>query len=184
MKIIRHLKFWKKMNQKKNRTKKGISLLEASLAIAIAATISVSVLSLVSSAFEMQSRSEKIFLAFTLAQAKMNQILSNPVLSPTQQKGTIDASIYQGFEYEIIIKEEEMDLAKISQTGTLGSSIDDLLPASVQNFKSREKKGQNLTETGGMIPVYKIKLIIFYPIKGNQKGKYEILSYKAIKNIQ
>lgn len=180
------LQYLQKIKAKISKNRKGISLLEVSLAIAVAATMSVSVLGLVSSAFESQSRIQKLELASNLARAKMTQILSMPTLEPTEKEGTIDTELYKDFQYKIIIKEEQMDLAKLSQTGSLEASkinLEDQLPTSIQNFKSKEKKGQNITETGGLIPVYKIQILITYPIKGNRVGKYEIISFKALKKI-
>ncbi|MQK95616.1 hypothetical protein, partial [Escherichia coli] len=89
-----------------------------------------------------------------------------PTLEPTNQKGEIDIPLYKGFEYELIIKEENVDIAKISQTGSLESAVnvDDQLPTGVQNFKGQQKAGQNTTETGGLIPLYRIRIIITFPI--------------------
>ncbi|MFN3603341.1 MAG: hypothetical protein ACK4UJ_01390 [Leptonema sp. (in: bacteria)] len=175
----------RKIKGKIFRLRIGISLLEIALAIAVTATLSISILGLVSSAFESQSRIEKMELAANLAKAKMTQILSMPVLDPTDKEGTIDTELYKNFKYHIIIKEEQMDLAKLSQTGSLESAkvqLDDQIPTSIQNFKTKEKKGQNLTETGGLIPIYKIRIIITFSLK-DRAGRYEVEAFKSAKKI-
>ncbi len=160
--------------------------MEVSLALAIASTISISVLGLISSAYRMQSKAQKMEFASNLARAKMTQILSMPVLDPTEQTGKLDIPLYKDFEYSIIIKEEQVDIAQIAQSGSLENAValEDQLPTSVQNFKGKEKSGQNITETGGLIPIYRIRIIITYPLdnKGN-KGTYEVQSFKAAKKL-
>ncbi len=186
MKMQTQIFFFWKIKEKIFKNRKGVSLLEISLAIAVSATMSMSVLSLVSSAFESQSRIEKLELASNLAKAKITQILSMPTLEPTNKEGTIDTDLYKNFKYQIIIKEEQIDLAKLSQTASLEISkvpLDDQLPVSVQNFKTKEKKGQNLTETGGLIPIYKIRIMISFPLKGDRFGHYEVQTFKTAKKI-
>lgn len=170
----------------KIKFKKGVSLFEVGLALGVAASMAVSTLGLVSSAYQMQGKAQKLELASNLASIKMTQILSMPELQNTNQTGTLDVALYNGFEYQILIKEEQIDLAQIAQSGSLDFNLpmDDQLPAGVQNFKGKEKAGQNTTETGGLIPVYRIKVIITYPLdnKGN-KAKYEVESFKAVKKL-
>jgi len=175
--------FWKKIKEK--NFKKGVSLIEVALALSVAATISMAVLGLISSAYRMQLKSQKLELASNLARAKMTQVLSMPTLEPTNQKGEIDIPLYKGFEYELIIKEENVDIAKISQTGSLESAVnvDDQLPTGVQNFKGQQKAGQNTTETGGLIPLYRIRIIITFPIDEKNKNNYELESFKSAKKI-
>lgn len=147
MKIQPPTFFFRKIKGKISKKRKGVSLLEISLAIAVCATMSMSILGLVSSAFEGQSRIEKLELATNLAKAKMTQILSMPNLEPTDKEGSIDTDLYKNFKYHIIIKEEQIDLAKLSQTGSLDVSkvpLDDQLPTSIQNFKTKEKKDKIL----------------------------------------
>ncbi|MCS7205511.1 MAG: hypothetical protein NZ853_07425 [Leptospiraceae bacterium] len=160
---------------------KGLSLIEIAFAIAVASTFSISVLNLVSSSYRMQKNSQNLELASTLARIKMNQILSQLTLEPTQKSGELNVELYQGFKYEILIKEEQVDLAKISETGKIEANVDDLLPTSVQNFKGKEKQGQNITETGGLIPIYRIIVRIHYPIGKNELGTYEVQTFKAAK---
>ncbi len=174
------------MQISKIKFKKGVSLFEVGLALGVAATLAVSTLGLVSSAYQMQGKAQKLELSANLASIKMTQILSMPELENTNQKGTLDIALYKGFEYQILIKEEQIDLAQVAQSGSLNFNvpIDDQLPAGVQNYKGKEKMGQNITETGGLVPVYRIKIIITYPLdnKGN-KGTYEVESFKAVKKL-
>jgi Tfp pilus assembly protein PilV len=177
--------FLKKIKGKIFKIKKGVSLLEVALALGIAATISISVLGLISSAYNMQSKAQKLQLASNLARAKMTQILSMPVLEPVNQEGELDVALYKGYKYYIEIKEENIDLAKVSQTGTLDSpiNVEDQLPTSVQNFKGKEKAGQNITETGGLIPIYRIRIRITFPIDTKNEGTYQVETIKPAKKI-
>lgn len=181
-------KFWKKIKGvvSKINIKKGVSLFEVGLAIGVASTMAISTLSLVSSAYQMQGKAQKLELASNLANIKMTQILSMSELENTNQSGTLDVALYNGYEYQILIKEEQIDLAQLAQSGSLNFNLpmDDQLPTGVQNYKGREKAGQNISETGGLVPVYRIKIIITYPLdtKGN-KGTYEVESFKAVKKL-
>lgn len=177
--------FYRKIKAKIFKNRKGVSLIEVSLALSIAATISISVLGLVSSAYRMQLKAQKLELASNLARAKMTQILSMPVLEPTNQKGALDIPLYNGFEYELIIREENIDLAKVSQTGSLDTQInvDDQLPASVQNYKGKEKAVEDVTATGALIPIYRIIVKITFPVDNKNKNTYEVVSIKAAKQL-
>ena len=89
--------------------------------------------------------------------------------------------MYGGYGYEIDVSEVNMDLAKIAEEGTLKpTALDDQLPAAVQNPDERRKKaGQSSsTETGGIVPVYLIRVKIRYPRGNDEPGIYEAMTYR------
>lgn len=168
--------------RKANKRKRGLTLLEVAIAITVAATLSLSLLGMISQALILQKKARNLELASSLARAKINQILSMPSLEPAKQSGEVPVSLYRGFTYEIEISEEQIDIAKlITETDGSNVSVDDLLPASVQNFKGRERAGQNTTETGGLLSVFRITIRIRYPVSKNRTETYEVQTFKIPK---
>lgn len=130
----------------------------------------------------MQRESIHVSNAVHLAKIKMAQIESAYRLEATTAQGKIPG--FQGYKFVTEIKEEEMDLLKLAKGegekpknkppedllgGDNNSSVNELL----------KKRGQSMeqSQTGGIIPVFKINLDIIYPAGGTE-AKYHVETFK------
>jgi len=152
---------------KKNKLRQGFTLIEISIALAIAASAIVFTFSLISKGLSLQRQAITLTNAVFLAKIKMAQIDASPKLETTSSKGEIPG--YEGYRYETEIKEEELDLLKLAeQGGEKGkkSNPDDLLGSNT-NSKMDEllkKRGKSSgSKTGGVIKIFRIKVSIFFP---------------------
>jgi hypothetical protein len=171
----------------KKNPRSGFTILEAGLAVTAASFLLFSVVLMVTDSIRMRIESDRLSLAYTLASAKMTQILSLKELSPMDENGNFseDFGSYAGYKYELTVREETLDLAKYAgETGKKGKDLlADLLPPAVQNQGSKkEKAGQSAsTETGAMVPVYRIKIKIVYPRGSAPAGQYMVETLKETK---
>ncbi|HNE24954.1 MAG TPA: type II secretion system protein, partial [Leptospiraceae bacterium] len=60
------------------RSRRGMTLVEMGLAIAVAASMMMIVMMTVGSALRMQTESDRLAVAVSLAQTKLSQLMSNP----------------------------------------------------------------------------------------------------------
>lgn len=169
--------------KKRPSSREGFTIAEAGIAIAVASLLLIAVTASVSEGIRMQLEADRLSLAVTLAQAKMTQLLNNPELSPGDEEGGFDEGfgMYSGYGYKISVTEVNLDLAQVAETGTITpASLDDELPATVQNPDDRdEKMGESTkSETGGVVPVYDIRITISYPRGNGPRGIYEVRTYK------
>ncbi|KAB2932412.1 MAG: hypothetical protein F9K24_10815 [Leptonema illini] len=166
------------------RLRSGVTLVEMALAMSVAATFCMMTLYMIADGMRLRQKSEKMALASTLAQAKMAQLLSRPFLDVTGGEGEDgdmgDSGPYAHFKYTIKITEEQIDLAAVSSEGKISVvNVDDRLDAGVQNGKPRERAGQGAaTETGGLVDINRIILIIDYPV-GSEREQLRIETFKA-----
>ena len=162
----------------KSRLTEGLTIVDLAFAILIASVMTVTITASVASALNLQREADRLSVAVSLAEIHLAQLLSNPYLSTTHRKGRYgsDAGIYKGYEWEVTVKEEKIDLAKVAEEGELkGVNLDDQLPASAQNTGGREKAGQSVTtQTGGLVDIVRIIVIIRYPRGSGGKGKYRV----------
>lgn len=165
------------------RYRKGMTLVEMGLATAVAAVFCMMVALLVNDGLRLQMLAGKKSLAAALAQTKMSQLLSRPVLEPGTDEGTIGSDgMYAGYAFNLTIKEEQLDLAQVVQEGKLeGMPVDDKMPADVRNTEGDvESLGTGpQSQTGGMIPVYRIVLVITYPIGQNRTDSYRVETFRS-----
>lgn len=169
------------MRQHRIRLRRGVTLVEMALAMSVAATFCMMTLYMLADGMRLRQKSEKMSLASALAQAKMAQLLSRPFLDVANEDGEMgDSGPYAHFKYTIKITEEQIDLAAVSSEGKIsGVNVDDRLDAGVQNGKPRERAGQGAaTETGGLIDINRIILIIDYPV-GREREQLRIETFKA-----
>jgi hypothetical protein len=169
----------------------GFTILEAGLAVAVASVLLFSVLLMVTESMRMRMEADRLSLAYTLASAKMTQILSIKDLAPMDESGDFNEEYgsFKGYKFEINVRAETIDLAKYAgETSEKGNKktkdlLADLLPPSVQNpGNSRKKAGQSAaTETGAMVPVHRIKIKITYPRGGSEPGVYQVETLKETK---
>lgn len=151
---------------KKNKLRQGFTLIEISIALAIAASAIVFTFSLISKGLSLQRQAITLTNAVFLAKIKMAQIDASPKLETTSSKGEIPG--YEGYRYETEIKEEELDLLKLAEQGgdKKKSNPDDLLGSNT-NSKMDEllkKRGKSSgSKTGGVIKIFRIKVSIFFP---------------------
>ncbi len=167
------------------RLRRGMTLVEMAIAIAVAASMLMIVTMTVSSALRMQTESDRLAVAVSLAQTKLSQLNSNPALTPTGDKPMTGAfgqegGLYAGYAYEIVIKEERIDLAKVAQQGELKpANVGDQLPASTQNQAGNAKRNVTGSETGGLVDIVRIIIKIKYPRGNGGFGEYRVETFKG-----
>ncbi len=169
--------------------REGLTLVDMSLAIGVAAVMMLSTITFVADAQGMRVEADRVAVAVALAQIQLSQLLSNPELSQMRRSGKFgeDQGIYKGYGWSVEVREEKLDLAKIAETGKLeGVPLDDKLPASTQNSAAREKAGQGAsTQTGGEVDIVRIVVKISYPRGGAPDGVYRVETIRgAQKKIQ
>lgn len=165
------------------RVRGGMGLAEMALAIAAASVFVLTTLQMVAAGLALRHEAERLSLASTIGQAKMAQLMSRPVLDKTDEKGLIATDgPYAGFEYEIHVKEEKIDLAQVAAEGKVSPvRLDDRMDAGVQNGKPPEKAGQGqASATGGLVDINRIVLTVTYPLGEGRKGKYRIETFKSV----
>lgn len=168
------------------KKREGITLVDMALAILVASIAMFSVVTVVADAQKMRVEADRIAVAVSAAQIKLAQLLSNPELSTTNERGTFgpESGIYSGYTWEVEIREEKIDLAKVAESGQLkGIELDDKLPAGVQNKYEDEKLGQSeSTQTGGLVDIVRIIVTITYPRGGGISGVYRVETFRGAKN--
>lgn len=168
---------------RRRSSRSGMGLAEMALAIAAASVFILSTLHFIASGLRLRSEAEKMNLAATVAQAKMAQLLSRPSLEKTDQKGVFDKDgPFAGFEYELHVKEEQIDLATVTSEGKISPvKVDDKLDPGVQNGKPRERAGQGQkTATGGLVDIDRIVLLVRYPLGEGRTSTYRIETFKSV----
>ncbi len=172
------------MKIKNNKLREGFTILEAGLAVSAASVLLFSVLYMVTESMRIRMEADRISLAYTLASAKMTQILASAAITPADETGNFgdEFGAYSGYSYKLSIREETIDLAEYAGQagGNAETMLADLLPPAVQNEGSqREKAGQSAsTQTGAMVPVYKIRIEITYPRGNAPEGVYSVETIK------
>jgi prepilin-type N-terminal cleavage/methylation domain-containing protein len=173
-----------------NKSRSGFTLVEMALAMMLAATLLMTVSASVADALRMQMEANRLMHAYLLASTKMTQFRSGQELTETDQQNEFgrDAGVYRGFRYHVIVRSEQIDLAKVQESGKINgvSAIQDRLPTGVQNQPIRDKAGSSeASVTGGLVDVYRAVVSIQYPrgIEGGN-GLYEIQTYMEKKGIK
>lgn len=167
------------------KARSGLTLAEMSLALVMAAIMSVMVTTTVSDGLRMQGEADRMSVAVALAQTKLSQLLSNPNLSTSDSKGQLgsDAGVYAGYGYEVNVREEKIDLAKVAETGELeGLAVDDQLPAGAQNTAGNtQRAGEGTkTQTGGLVDIVRIVVKIYYPLgREGGTGEYRVETFRG-----
>jgi general secretion pathway protein I len=164
--------------------RKGFTLLEVAVALAIAASAMVWTYSLIAKGMQLQREAIHVSNAVNLARVKMSQLDSSTKLQTDTSSGPIPG--YPGYAFETEVIEEEMDLLKMSgskeskeqkkkaPSDLLGNG-DKKLNTLIQN-----RAGNKGSETGGLLKVFKIKVTITYPSMGRSE-KYVVTSMKSAK---
>lgn len=157
------------------KIKKGFTLIEVAIALALAASAMVWTYKLISDGLRMQRQSIILTNAVFLAKVKMAQIDASPKLESATSKGEIPG--YTGYSFETEIKEEEIDLLKLAEQGGVKKkkvNPDDLLGtnpnAKMDEYMKKRGRAQG-SKTGGLIKVFRIKVYIRYP-DGNGTKDY------------
>lgn len=163
---------------KRKKDREGLTLIDMSLAIGVAAVMMLSTITFVADAQALRTEADRVAVAVALAQIQLSQLLSNPELTRMKRNGKFDRNhgIYAGYAWEVEVREEKLDLAKVAESGKLDSvPIDDQLPPSTQNQIDREKAGQGAsTQTGGVVDIVRIIVRINYPRGGAPDGLYRV----------
>ncbi|MBX7057400.1 MAG: hypothetical protein K1X75_04995 [Leptospirales bacterium] len=151
----------------------GYTLMEVVMAMMVASTFTVMVLSFIAEGLGMLVESEKLQAAAAAAQLRMAILRTDPDPEPSEKEGAIGGGVFQGMQYKLQVSNSEIDLAKVQASGDLATpALDDAAPAGPQN-SAGAAESQGVSErsvTGGIIPVKKIRLEISYPI-GSETGK-------------
>ena len=173
--------FLKSLNKKCN-DRSGFTLIEMSISVGVVALMMASVGTLVAKGLALQKESDRLRVAVILTQSKLSQLLTRPDLSPASESGEIgnDNALYKGYKYKINITNEQIDLAKISETGKISfAPVEDKLPEDSTNASQTEKMGQGAqTQTGGLIEVMKIMVTIIYPRGDGTDGEYVVMTFR------
>lgn len=169
------------MNKRKFR--RGISLLEVAIALAIASTAMVWTYTLIANALSLQKRSIHLNNAVNLAKIKMAQIDASTKLESDVSKGKIPG--FDGYEFETMIKEEELDLFKMVKDKKGDPNIkkpEDLLgkqDSKLNDLLKKRGKQTGESETGGTIKIFRITVKISYPI-GLETETYTVESFRSM----
>ncbi|MCE9500536.1 MAG: prepilin-type N-terminal cleavage/methylation domain-containing protein [Leptospira sp.] len=173
-----------KYHLKSYKLRRGFSLIEVAIALAIASSSMVWTYSLISNALTMKKKAADISNAVQLAKIKMAQIDSSSRLETDSVKGEIPG--YRGYRFETEVKEEELDLLKLAGGGKdkdkPSKSPDDLLggqDSGMSKLLAKRGKGQG-SETGGIIKVFRVKVKIIYP-SGFGEESFTAETFKASK---
>ena len=166
--------------------RKGISLIEVVLALAVACYIMTQTYMLIGKGVYLQKEAISLTNAVFLAKIKMAQIDSSPKLETTSSNGEIPG--YIGYRYEVEIKEKEIDLLELAEGKGKDKGVKDLPPEdmlgkdSTGKFEELRKKrgGAKGSNTGGTIKVFSIRVAISYPSGGSDKV-YEVETFKSSK---
>ena len=166
----------------KKNNRKGFTLIEVAIALALAAAAMVSTYQMISQGLRMQRQAVTITNAVFLAKIKMTQLDSAPKLETTSSEGDIPG--YTGYRFKTEIKEEEMDLLKLAEQGgekKKKTNPEDLLGtnpnAKMDEYMKKRGKAQG-AKTAGLIKVYRVKVTISYP-EGNGTKDYVVETIKS-----
>ena len=163
---------------RRNPDREGLTLVDMSLAIGVAAVMMLSTITFVADAQGMRMEADRVAVAVALAQIQLSQLLSNPELTQMKRSGRFgqEHGIYKGYSWSVEVREEKLDLAKVAESGQLeGVPLDDKLPTSTQNSAATEKAGQSATtQTGGVVDIVRIIVKISYPRGGSSDGVYRV----------
>jgi general secretion pathway protein I len=168
----------------KKYIKQGFTLLEVALALALGAWIMVETYRNIADGIRLKNDSIKITNATHLAKIKMAQVDSSSTMETNTSKGEIPGFI--GYSFETEIKEEELDLLKLSQGGEAEDlkkkAPKDLLgdkDASLNNILKNRGQAQG-SQTGGLIKVFHVKIAIKFPLDGKEHT-YLVETYRPTK---
>jgi len=163
------------------RLRRGMTLVEMAIAIAVAATMLMIITMAVSKGIQLQNEAEKLSLAVSLAQTKLSQLMSNPALADGTTRGKFgdEGGLYAGYSWEITIRTDRIDLAKVAQEGELKPSVAaSEIPTGTQNTVGKTEKNVTGTETGGLVDIIRIVVKIQYP-RGGGSGEYRVETFKG-----
>jgi general secretion pathway protein I len=161
------------------KIRKGISLIEVVIALGISSYLMAETYKLVSEAVYYQKEAISLSNAVFLAKIKMAQIDSSVKLETTSSKGDIVG--YNGYKYEVEIKEEELDLLKLAEKKDSVKPPSDMMGKDSMGKVNEllEKRGKSKgSTTGGLIKVFRIKVAIIYP-SGGKDLTYEVETFKS-----
>ncbi len=174
---------WEKLLKNKKK-RKGFTLLEVAIALAIGSALMVFTYNLIARGIQMQKEAVMLSNAVHLAKIKMAQIDASTNMESDVTKGEIPG--YPGYTFETSIQEKEMDLLKMAMGGESQKLRDkaprDLLGDKDANLNNLLKnRGQTQgSETGGLIKVFEIKITIAFPLGGKEQ-KYTVETFRATK---
>ncbi|MCP5502753.1 MAG: prepilin-type N-terminal cleavage/methylation domain-containing protein [Leptospiraceae bacterium] len=167
---------------KSRRIRKGFSLIEAAIALAIAASAMVWTYSLITNGLSMQRKATNISNAVLLARIKMSQIDASSKMESGSTEGDVPG--FRGYKFLTEIKEENLNLLELAGGG--GDKVAGR-PQELSNDKDSKlselakRKGKDLSQAkeAGEIKVFKITVKITYP-DGNAERSYVVQTFKSV----
>lgn len=161
----------------------GLTLIEVMIAITVGTISMMGAVMSLADGVSLQLQATRIAVASSIAQARMTQLLSHPNLERFTDSGSFgdDHGIYAGYEYDISVREEQIDLADVAASGELNANIDDQLPPPVQN-QGEAPEQSRATQTGGLVDIHRIVIIIRYPSGNDQMGEYRLETFRHAGN--
>lgn len=163
-------------------SRRGMTLPEMAIAILVASIVLVAITVTVSHGVAVQQESDRLSVAVSLAQTKLSQLMSNPNLTAGKNSGQFgqEGGLYAGYAYDIEIKEERIDLAKVAQEGELKpAAVNDQLPPGSQNQAAGATRNVTGSATGGLVDIVRIIVKIRYPKGGSSTGEYRVETFKG-----
>ena len=163
-------------------SRRGMTLPEMAIAILVASIVLVAITVTVSHGVAVQQESDRLAVAVSLAQTKLSQLMSNPNLTAGKNSGQFgqEGGLYAGYAYDIEIKEERIDLAKVAQEGELKpAAVNDQLPPGSQNQAAQTTRNVTGSATGGLVDIVRIIVKIRYPKGGSSFGEYRVETFKG-----
>ncbi len=162
---------------------RGFTLLEMGLAVAIASAVLAYTAAIIAQGLRLQEEAGRLATAIMLAQTKISQLRNDPDLKPLDESGQFEEEgLYQGYGWEIEVREEKFDLAKVygDQEEDAGLAIDDLLPEEARNEGDEEQVSlSDRAATFGEIEVMRINVVITYPKGSGERGTYRVETFQA-----
>ncbi|MDF3821521.1 prepilin-type N-terminal cleavage/methylation domain-containing protein [Leptospira sp. 96542] len=167
-----------------NFARQAFTLLEVTIAMAIASAAMTYTISRITEGILLQKRAVLLANAVHLAKIKMAQVDSSTSMQSDTTKGNIEA--FPGYSFETEIKEEEMDLLKLA-AGPDADKLRKNAPKDMLGDKDvglsdlMKQRGQKRSfETGGLLKVFRVKVSIFY-MDGNRKETYSVETFRSTK---
>ena len=172
----------------RGKSRRGLNLIDISLALMVASSMMFSTLRLVSHAQDMRRSSPRIAKALNLAQGWMTLYAANPGLKETPQDQPTrlnygpEDGVYNGYNVAISVRKDKKDIAQIAAEGKLsGVSIADQVPEDVKNKSSDKTRGEPKQKSGLDIELLRIKINVTFPQGSGKRGSYEVETFRGAK---
>jgi len=156
----------------RGKSRRGLNLIDISLALMVASSMMFSTLRLVSHAQDMRRSSPRIAKA----------LKETPQDQPTRLNYGPEDGVYNGYNVAISVRKDKKDIAQIAAEGKLsGVSIADQVPEDVKNKSSDKTRGEPKQKSGLDIELLRIKINVTFPQGSGKRGSYEVETFRGAK---